>query len=78
MQALSQAACQFDPASVAHVRLRQRRRRHLATGQAADLPHVALPLAQAGALPVGVSLISGRGNDERLLALAVALENRPR
>lgn len=36
----------------------------------AGLPQVVMPLAQAQGLPVGVSLIAGRGNDERLLALA--------
>jgi AcrR family transcriptional regulator len=33
-----------------------------------------MPLAQAQGLPVGVSLIAGRGNDERLLALARSWE----
>jgi amidase len=36
----------------------------------AGLPQVVMPLAQAQCLPLGVSLIAGRGNDERLLALA--------
>lgn len=36
----------------------------------AGLPQVVMPLAAAGGLPVGVSLLSARGNDERLLALA--------
>jgi Asp-tRNA(Asn)/Glu-tRNA(Gln) amidotransferase A subunit family amidase len=35
-----------------------------------------MPLAQAGGLPVGVSLLSAAGNDERLLALACAWEAR--
>ena len=39
----------------------------------ASLPQVVLPLATAKGLPVGVSFISARGNDERLLDLAVAL-----
>jgi amidase len=38
----------------------------------AGLPQVVMPLAQAQGLPVGLSLIAGRGNDERLLALACA------
>jgi amidase len=40
----------------------------------AGLPQVVMPLAQVQGLPVGVSLLSGRGNDERLLALAQDLE----
>ena len=36
----------------------------------AGLPQVVMPLAQMQGLPLGVSLISGPGNDERLLALA--------
>lgn len=39
----------------------------------AGLPQVVLPLAAAEGLPVGVSLVSARGNDERLLDLAVTL-----
>jgi amidase len=42
----------------------------------AELPQVVMPLAQAGGLPVGVSLLSAAGNDERLLALACAWEAR--
>jgi amidase len=42
----------------------------------AGLPQVVMPLAQAGGLPVGVSLLSAAGNDERLLALACAWEAR--
>lgn len=42
----------------------------------AGLPQVTMPLAQAQGLPVGVSLISGRDNDERLLALALAWQER--
>lgn len=38
----------------------------------AGLPQVVLPLAQAHGLPVGVSLIAGPSQDERLLKLAVA------
>jgi amidase len=40
----------------------------------AGLPQVVMPIAQAHGLPVGVSLIAGPGNDERLLALARAIE----
>lgn len=40
----------------------------------AGLPQVVLPIAQAQGLPVGVSLIAGPGNDERLLALAGRIE----
>lgn len=36
----------------------------------AGLPQVSLPLARAGGLPVGVSLLAGPGEDESLLALA--------
>lgn len=39
----------------------------------AGLPQVVLPLARADGLPVGVSFIAARGNDERLLDLAVTL-----
>jgi amidase len=42
----------------------------------AGLPQLVLPLAEAGGLPVGVSLLSGRGNDERLLQLAVEWDGR--
>ncbi|RZI64305.1 MAG: amidase, partial [Variovorax sp.] len=38
----------------------------------AGLPQVVMPLTQANGLPLGVSLISAPGNDERLLALALA------
>lgn len=37
----------------------------------AGLPQVVLPLSSANGLPVGVSFIAARGNDERLLDLAV-------
>jgi amidase len=40
------------------------------------LPQVSLPLASRGACPVGMSLLAGRGQDERLLALAVEIEGR--
>ena len=39
----------------------------------AGLPQVVMPLATVEGLPVGVSFIAARGNDERLLDLAVAL-----
>lgn len=42
----------------------------------AGLPQVVMPLARAGGLPVGFSLLSARGNDERLLALALEVERR--
>ena len=42
----------------------------------AGLPQVVMPLAQVEGLPVGVSLLSARGNDERLLALAQELEGQ--
>lgn len=35
-----------------------------------------MPLAQAHGLPLGVSLIAGPGNDERLLTLALAWDVR--
>jgi len=39
----------------------------------AGLPQIVLPLLQVEGLPVGLSFISGPGQDERLLDLAVAL-----
>ncbi|MFT3803582.1 MAG: amidase [Burkholderiaceae bacterium] len=39
----------------------------------AGLPQVVMPLATVEGLPLGVSFISARGNDERLLDLAVTL-----
>ena len=42
----------------------------------AGLPQIVLPLATAQGLPVGVSFISARGNDERLLNLAVQFSAR--
>lgn len=39
----------------------------------AGLPQVSLPLAEAGGLPVGISILGGRGQDEALLDLACAL-----
>ncbi len=39
----------------------------------AGLPQITLPLANAGGLPVGVSVLAGRGEDEGLLDLACAL-----
>lgn len=39
----------------------------------AGLPQVVVPLASADGLPVGVSFIAAPGQDERLLALALAL-----
>ncbi len=39
----------------------------------AGLPQITLPLASAGGLPVAVSFIAARGQDEQLLDLAVAL-----
>ena len=44
----------------------------------AGLPQVVMPLAQAQGLPVGVSLIAGLGNDERLLALARTMDGTGR
>lgn len=44
----------------------------------AGLPQVVMPLAQAQGLAVGVSLIAGRGNDERLLALARSMDGTGR
>jgi amidase len=44
----------------------------------AGLPQVVMPIAQAQGLLVGVSLIAGRGNDERLLALARTMEEAGR
>lgn len=43
----------------------------------AGLPQISLPLAMSGGLPVGVSIIAGRGGDEALLELAVMLTDRP-
>lgn len=40
------------------------------------LPQVSLPLAKVGSCPVGMSLVAGRGQDERLLDLAVEVEGR--
>ena len=40
----------------------------------AGLPQVVMPLAEVDGLPLGVSFISAGGNDERLLALAQALQ----
>jgi amidase len=37
------------------------------------LPQVSLPLASAGSLPVGLSLIGWRGSDRALVALARSL-----
>lgn len=38
------------------------------------LPQVSLPLANVGGVPLGLSMIAGRGNDEMLLQIACALE----
>jgi amidase len=40
----------------------------------AGLPQVVMPMARTRGLPVGVSLLSAGGNDERLLALARGVE----
>lgn len=40
----------------------------------AGLPQVVLPLTRVDGLPLGVSFIAARGNDERLLDLAVQLQ----
>jgi amidase len=34
------------------------------------MPQINLPLAEAGGLPVGLSLLGARGSDEKLIAFA--------
>ncbi|MBT1444053.1 amidase [Shewanella sp. JM162201] len=40
----------------------------------AGYPHITLPMAQTGDMPLGLSLFSGKGSDARLIAIASAIE----
>jgi amidase len=48
----------------------------ICTATLGGLPQVTLPLAEWDHCPVGISLVAGRGQDERLWDLAVEIENR--
>ncbi|MBI3791414.1 MAG: amidase, partial [Gemmatimonadetes bacterium] len=60
-----------DTATVA---FRERAFRMLCIAGLARLPQLSLPLAQHDGCPLGLSLIAAHGEDERLLAIATALD----